>query len=72
MRVYRATIASHTTVVKTAQMSISLKLISETEVIKVIVNIANHGGSIVWEGIYYFALADYPNISDVKWRKCAM
>ena len=28
-----------------------------------IVNIANHGGSIVWDGIYYFALSDYPNIS---------
>ena len=28
------------------------------------VDIADHGGSIVWEGIYYFALTDYPNISD--------
>ena len=33
-----------------------------------IVNIANHGGSIVWEGIYYFALSDYPNISDWELR----
>ena len=33
-----------------------------------IVNIANHGGSIVWEGIYYFTLADYPNISDWELR----
>ena len=32
------------------------------------VNIANHGGSIVWEGIYYFALSDYPNISDWELR----
>ena len=28
-----------------------------------VVNIANHGGSIVWEGVYYFALSNYPNIS---------
>ena len=28
-----------------------------------IINIADHGGSIVWEGVYYFALSDYPNIS---------
>jgi len=33
-----------------------------------IINIANHGGSIVWEGIYYFALSDYPNISDWELR----
>ncbi len=33
-----------------------------------IVNIADHGGSIVWEGIYYFALSDYPNISDWELR----
>jgi len=32
------------------------------------INIANHGGSIVWEGIYYFALSDYPNISDWELR----
>ena len=32
------------------------------------VNIANHGGSIVWEGVYYFALSDYPNISDWELR----
>ena len=33
-----------------------------------VVNIANHGGSIVWEGVYYFALSDYPNISDWELR----
>ena len=33
-----------------------------------IINIANHGGSIVWEGIYYFALSNYPNISDWELR----
>jgi len=27
------------------------------------VNIANHDGMIMWDGIYYFALSDYPNIS---------
>lgn len=32
-----------------------------------IVNIANHGYSIVWDNMYYFALSDYPNISD--WEK---
>ena len=32
------------------------------------VNIANHGGSIVCDGIYYFALSDYPNISDWELR----
>ena len=32
------------------------------------VNIANHGGPIVWEGIYYFALSGYPNISDWELR----
>jgi len=33
-----------------------------------VVNIANHGGSIVWDGIYYFAPCDYPNISDWELR----
>jgi len=33
-----------------------------------IVNIADHGGPIVWEGIYYFSLSDYPNISDWELR----
>ena len=33
-----------------------------------IINIVNHGGSIVWEGVYYFALSDYPNISDWELR----
>jgi len=33
-----------------------------------VVNIANHGGSIVWEGVYYFSLSDYPNISDWELR----
>ncbi len=31
-----------------------------------IVNIANHDFTIQWDGIYYFALSDYPNIS--KWE----
>ena len=39
-----------------------------TRGISMIVNIANHGGSIVWEGVYYFALSDYPNISDWELR----
>ncbi len=33
-----------------------------------VINIANHGSSIVWEGIYYFALSDYPKISDWEIR----
>jgi len=32
------------------------------------VNIADHGSSIVWEGIYYFALSDYPKVSDWELR----
>jgi len=32
------------------------------------VNIADHGGSIVWEGVYYFALSGWPNISDWELR----
>lgn len=31
-----------------------------------ILNIANHEFSIIWEGVYYKALSDYPNIS--KWE----
>jgi len=27
------------------------------------VNIANHSSTIIWDGIYYFALSDYPQIS---------
>ena len=33
------------------------------------VNIADHGGPILWEGVYDFALSDYPNISDWELRK---
>ncbi|MCL2603393.1 MAG: hypothetical protein FWD90_02820 [Defluviitaleaceae bacterium] len=29
-----------------------------------VVNIINRGGPIVWEGVYYFTLSDYPNISN--------
>ena len=32
------------------------------------INIANHGSSIVWDGIYYFALSEYPRISDWEMR----
>lgn len=31
-----------------------------------IVNISNHDFTIQWDGVYYFALSDYPNIS--KWE----
>jgi len=37
-----------------------------------IVNIANHGGPIIWEGIYYFGLSDYPDISDWELRKLVL
>jgi len=33
------------------------------------VNIANHEYTIQWDGVYYFALSDYPNISDWELRK---
>ena len=33
-----------------------------------IINIANHNSSIVWEGVYYFTLSNYPNISDWELR----
>jgi hypothetical protein len=33
-----------------------------------VINIADHGGPIVWEGIYYFALSEYPKISDWELR----
>lgn len=36
------------------------------------VNILNHGGPIVWEGVYYFALSDYPNISDWELRNIVL
>ena len=26
--------------------------------------VANHGCTIQWDGVYYFALPNYPNISD--------
>ena len=32
------------------------------------VNIASHGFSLVWEGIYYFSPSDYPHISDWELR----
>ena len=34
-----------------------------------IVDIANHDCTIKWDGVYYFALSDYPNISDWELRK---
>lgn len=37
-----------------------------------VVNIANHGSSIVWEGIYYFALSYYPHISDWELRSLVL
>lgn len=37
-----------------------------------IVNIANHDCTIVWDNVYYFALSDYPNISDWELRKLIM
>ncbi|MCL2776337.1 MAG: hypothetical protein FWD71_23795 [Oscillospiraceae bacterium] len=33
------------------------------------VNIANHEGMIIWDGIYYFALSDYPHISPWELKK---
>jgi len=33
------------------------------------INIANHGFTIIWDSVYYFALSDYPNISDWELRK---
>lgn len=33
------------------------------------VNIANHEYTIQWDGVYYFALSNYPNISDWELRK---
>ena len=33
------------------------------------INIANHGGPIIWEGVYDFALSDYPNISNWELKK---
>ena len=33
------------------------------------VNIANHEFPGIWDSVYYFALADYPNISDWELRK---
>ena len=33
------------------------------------VNIANHGCTIIWNNVYYFALSDYPNISDWELKK---
>jgi len=36
------------------------------------INIANHGGPIVWEGVYYFSPASYPQISDWELRNILM
>jgi hypothetical protein len=36
------------------------------------VNIADHKGSIVWEGVFYFALSDYPHISDWELRNIVL
>ena len=36
------------------------------------VNIANHEYPGVWDGVYYFGLSDYPNISDWELRKLLM
>ena len=33
------------------------------------VNIANHGGMIIWGGVYYFALSDYPNMTPWELKK---
>jgi len=35
----------------------------------VTVNIGKHDGTIIWDGIYYFALSDYPNISRWELKK---
>jgi len=34
-----------------------------------LINIANHDFMIIWDGVYYFALSDYPNVSDWELRK---
>ena len=36
------------------------------------VNIANHDYSIIWNGVYYFALSDYPNITPWELKKLLM
>ena len=33
------------------------------------INIANHDCTIIWDGVYYFALSDYPNISQWELKK---
>ena len=33
------------------------------------INIANHGYTIIWGGVYYFALSDYPHISSWELNK---
>jgi len=33
------------------------------------INIADHEGMIIWDGVYYFALSDYPNISPWELKK---
>jgi len=34
-----------------------------------IINIANHDYTIIWDNVYYFALSDYPDISDWELKK---
>ena len=33
------------------------------------VNIAKHDCTIIWDGVYYFALSDYPHISPWELKK---
>ena len=33
------------------------------------INIADHEGMIIWDGVYYFALSDYPHISSWELKK---
>ena len=33
------------------------------------INIANHDYTIVWDGVYYFAMSDYPNITPWELKK---
>ena len=33
------------------------------------VNIANHDGMIIWDGVYYFALSNYPKITPWELKK---
>jgi len=33
------------------------------------INIANHGYTLIWDGVYYFALSNYPHISSWELKK---